>query len=90
LDSKFGKEVAICCDAGLPILIAAAPKTVIKSIVEDPSEKRFRSTGDTLTRREAMRGFFPKFRTCAKRSEIESASIKFMENWYKKHRRLLL
>jgi hypothetical protein len=88
LDSKFGEEVAIC-GTGLPMLIAAAPKTVSKSAKVD-SEKRFRSTVDTLTRREAMCGFFPKFISGAKRSEIESISIQFMEDWYKKNRRLLL
>jgi hypothetical protein len=89
LDSRFGKEVAI---RGMesPILIVAATKIVTNSVVADPSEKRFSSTIDTLTRRKAMCGFFPKFRAGAKRSEIESACIRFMENWYKKNRRLLL
>ena len=75
---------------GSPTLIGSAAKNSIKNKAESQSRKHFPAVIDTLARREAMRGFFPKLPYGAIRSDIESVSIQFVEKWNKKTRRLLL
>ena len=89
LESKFGEE-ATACGTESPELISAAAKAETKNEEAAQPEKCFPAAADTAKRREAMRGFFPKYLYGAQRGEIESASIQFVADWHEKNRRLLL
>ena len=89
LKNRFGEELK-AYGAETPKLINAPTKDDAKKEGKPCSQGRFASVADTLVRREGMAGFLPKFTRAAKRVEIESSSVRFVENWHKKTGRLLL
>ena len=104
LENRYGKEIKICGAEGLGVVLPVGRQDSVsaKSDVgvdegchqnkdgNPDSEKRLPSVSDTLTRREAMSDFLPKFKKDAATSEIEAAGIDFAKKWHEKSRRLLL
>ena len=100
-EKRFGEEVKISGANGM-IIIKATPKTTDAETSDTEanlsadiaktqrSRRRFRSTADTAERREILASFLPKFCKDAKTVDIEAAGCRFVKDWYKKTRRLLL
>jgi len=87
-ENKFGEEAAVC-GMGFKFISAAAKAKSKNEEVSQP-KKRFPAAADTVARREAMRGFFPKYLYGAQRREIESVSVQFVADWHETNRRRLL
>ena len=101
LEKRFGEEVKISGADGLTI-IKATPKAAdagtsdikgnLRSGIDTTrnSKRRFPSTADTSERRKMLAAFLPKFCKDAKTIDIEAVGCRFVEDWHKKTRRLLL
>ena len=86
---RFG-EVFRIAETETLYLVSAAAKSMTKRGEKPAPTKRFPSAADTAVRRGGMAVFLREYFHALKEVNIGHASRRFVENWNKKVRRLLL